>query len=412
MPLISKIGEIKMKIWISCFIFFLSFNASALDGEDILEISTQFQNRNWNYHSMLYSRRAHLASYENSSYLTQAISYMSYFINKLDSLNDDSSSGFFPEANISSESDRIVVKDQFKDVLANYNLLANWSDFLSVLGEENWEDTDSVACAALSDPINETGNENCGRKTKGNYLIANLTYDQRESLNSFREVVLKDLDVINSEELALPVGPGIARVFQLFLDERAVDRLLNQGYLKNADQTDPEKKKKNTIAILRSILIQLFLDSNGDMINSDLKDIKLEEASCLALATPTLQNDCQLSYVRNLFADIDASSSGQITNLILDPKISKPLSISFQKGVESIEDVDDVILQNKLKQYYFALVEGFGIDSENPTYDSEFLAALETQLQRTSESLLYSGDLNSLKLARGLHNTIIFLRSL
>lgn len=383
-------------------ILLISSASYATTGEDLLKISKQFQNRNWNYNAALYARHAHLADYSNVELLEESKSLIQIFVDNLQVISGEVASVFYPESGIESENDRIVVKDSFLSVVKSYDILLDWDSFLTALGTNRWEDLESCD---ISDPINDLG---CGRETKGNWAVAHLTDYQRQNLSAFKQVVLGELQLIEANDFGVPVGPGAARVFQFLFDSRSIPLLLQRSYAFSQDLSDPDLAKMNKVDLLRAVIVQLFQEQGGRRYDSSSNVIELTSAECSSKDV-----DCELEYMRELFIDPTLSYSLTAKNLFLDQKLVKPLMDSFVAHLRSSGTViiPQEKMENFLKKIYFSICELQGINPLSPDMSQAYKLRVIDQLKFASEYLINNRDIAGLQVAKGLQTLIRFIEA-
>lgn len=375
----------------------------ATTGEELLKISKQFQNRNWHYNAAVYARQAHLIDYSNVELLEQSKSLISIFVQSLQNVNGKIASLFYPESGIKNESDRITIKNKFVSTVESYDVLLGWDSFLTALDTEEWNDSNPGLCAEAVDP---SVSEFCGRETKGNWAIANLTDYQRQSISTFKDVVIEELTLIQNSDLSIPIGPGAARVFQFLFDSRVIPLLLQRTYSSISDETNLSLKKVNSLEILRALIIQTFREQGGELVTSGFKDIFLENTDC-----ESKNIDCQLQYIRSLFLDENFSSSQLVTNLILDKKIIKPFLNSLVASLKSrnLTQISREELEQLSLSIYLSICELQGLDPFAPDVSAEFKFRLVKQLKLGMNHLILRGDVIGLQLSKGLYELINYI---
>lgn len=388
---------------------------SAAMASTSIEIANQYENRNWNYHTALYARQAHLVDYFDNAILARSKELIQKFVKELEGITGETAALFYPETNIFTDSDRIVFKDKFVKTVSAYETMLGWVSFLEAIETERWGDVDEGSCHADSNndgspDVNPLSNPDCGRRSRGNYAVSNLTNFQRLSLSDFKQVVLDELDLIKETNGKIPVGPGPARVFQFLFDSRAIDKLIQESYVKASDLGNPDLRKQNLIDIGRALIVQVFQTENGKIINSDLVEVLLEDNRCF-LEEKKQEIDCQLSYVKSLIWDRNMSADQLVTNLILDPKGIKPVfdSLISKFSEENPESVSRQQMLELLQRAYFSLCLAYEIEPEELSVSPTFLNHIIKQIKLSADYLINKRNIIGLQIARGLQELILFL---
>lgn len=402
-----------MRVLLTCILIFFSTVCYSVDADQLSAISLQYANRNWGTHSFLYAKRARLIEFTNIKSLNAIKKSLESFAKVISTADDELIELFFPESDdLASYNQRILYKEKLERSVAGYETLLNWKTFLDAIGTERWGDQDVDGCDISSNPsMNPLLNPLCGRNTRGNYAISQLTYEQRLNLSLFKQVMLEELDMVSEMGAKVPVGPEIARVFQFITDSRSIDKLIQTGYLLSEDENDPTLHMQNRIEIARALIIQLFKTANGEISNSNLIEISLEDPSCFSHVGQNL--NCQFSYIKDLVWNRN-SSNILVSNLIFDPKAIKPFldSMVLKFSNENPESLSRSQMEEFLQRSYFSLCLAYDLNPESIIANQEERQKFIKVLKQGSEYLINRRHIIGLQTARGMHELIIYLETL
>lgn len=395
-----------MKSLLILIVLIFSNISVASERTQLNTIAAQFKNRGWKYHNVVFQRHAHLVNYGNTDILSGAVDSLDEFIADFSEFTDEQLAAFYPEASIGTQSERVVVREKLLTERGYYSVLMDWPILLLTLETERWEDPDPSTCSASQNKMIEA----CGRKTRGDFVISSLTYNQRRELPALKEVALSELDTIAKSDLKLPVGPGLARLFQILPDSRSIDKLIQTNYVTIEDPNNSDLRKINIIEIARALIVQVFQDQQGNILNSDLVEIVLEKNACIGELDEV---DCQLQYIKDLVWDVDFNSEEIVTNLILDPKgpgvLAEALITKFSK--ENPEAVTRAQLLNFLERAYFSIILAYDLNPLDPAVGPVFREQFTFHLKAGIEYLINRRNIIGLQMARGLQELIRFVEA-
>lgn len=395
-----------MKIALFFSFFLLPLSAWSITAAEMSKISEQFFNRGWQHEAVLYMRHAHMSNYSNSDYLQKAQELISSYTVQLGTLSDEQASLFYPQAKLESVGQRIVLKDSLQNVALSYKTLQGWTDFITAVNTDLWADGEDCE-------VNNPMVTDCGRETRGNFAITQLTDYQRQNLGKFKTIILGELDIVKSAAPGMPIGPGPARVFQFLYDSRAINKLIQQAYVRYDDPDDANVRRTNIVDVARAIIIQIYKEPNGTMTTSDNREIELDSPACLE-KQGDLRSICQLEYTRALVWDKDFSSTEAVTNLVLDRKAIRPffdaLIATFTE--QNPESVSREQLIEFIERTYFTLCLAYDLDPSpgHLILLADFVDRLDDQARYGIEYLIYRRNIVGLHVARGLQELIPFVR--
>jgi len=373
---------------------------------DIKESSKQFENRNWNYDAVMFARKAHVMNYADVESLTMSRDMSQNYVTTLDALTYHLASAFYPNEDFGVDQDVITRSQYYYSLAQNYDVLLGMSDFLSVLATEKWEN-ESTGC----DTDNPINNSYCGRQAQANWVINNLSSTQRDNLANFIDVVLDELQLIGDGYFNAPPGPEIYRVFQFLFDDVAIARMINSSYLRESKNYDQDLYKINVIEFLRALMVQIFQGANGRIENSGYYAIDLEMNSCFSKS----QNlDCQLGYLRKLFANYQGLQTTQMTDQMVDLKVAEAISQSYVANFKLLgySSLDLNTLQetgsNILDTFEFAYND-FEESTLIARMDVNFKNNLVKLLKNSCEYLIRTREIIALQMSKALGDVLRML---
>ena len=392
---------------IAILISILSLGANG----SVSDVSKQYSNRNWNYPAIEVAIKYRHLDYSDLSLVSTAVSSISKLESDFNLESFEDLTVFYPTAELLDSSNLSEFLAQLNSLKQSYLTYLKWDIIFDAISEERWEDADPVDCKeSQAIPID---NQNCGRKSKGNYAFSNLSSSQRATINELKDAVIAEIDFYKNAKNDIIIGPGPAMIFQFLYDSRAIDKLIQPSFVQKNDPLNLDLRKRNIIEIGRALVIQMFQDKNGKITNSDLKEIILEKNICFSL--PLNQRmDCQLNYLRALIWDPQMQVGNQvITNLILDPKGIRPLfdSLVLNFSRENSEEISREQLLEFLERVYVTLCIAYDSNPMNPQYSDEFINKFITQTKQSIEYLINKRNIIGLKIARGLQELILFLET-
>lgn len=371
--------------------------ALALDADDFAAMARQMSNRGWNEKAASLTRVANLMDYSSNEILSQSRTFHDDAATEFASNSWLELSQYYPLLEIESDGHRVDVLESMLGVANNQTALEEWSDLLITLGTDRWSDNISGSCNSQN-PINDP---DCGRKTKATYITANLSFDQIESIENMKNIALSDLNLINKWARNYAFGPELPRLFQIIFDSRSIHQLLKSRFDSNM-LSSSDVVKKRALETLRAIIFQAFSGDDGELINSDLKEIVLEKTDCFN-EPANMTWSCHLDYVKGLFLDPSLSSAnGFVSNLLLDKKMVIPFTESILRVIrdEHGEEIDQGLLEEILRSYYYFLTDVYALDSESPIYHNKLPSLLAKQCQFGIKEAISSGNVLNLKLAK------------
>lgn len=396
-----------MKIFL--LFFLVTSNAYSMTATALMDSAEQYANRNWQYQASLLARRAHLVDYTNTSLIARAKKLLENFSFSL--ANEVPSSDlatFYPGSNLSTASSVVEMREKLFKKTEGYKILLSWDIFLKAVNKPRWEDKTGCVNSDLNDV-------KCGRKSAGDYAIKNLTYEQRQNLKNFKDIVIDDLQLIREDTLGVPPGPGLARIFQILVDQRSIPALIQIPYVSMKDFNNSAIQQTNIIEIGRALIVQGFQSStSSEITNSNDDTISLEDITCYNDLNPSAETTCQLAYIRKLVWDKTSSSYSNVKNLILDPKAIKPFSNALISHFTTLNQFEKSDLASFLKEAYIALAIAYDMDplTLNNQIGADFKKSFLEQIKDTIEFLNDKRDIVGLHIARGLEELHLFIEGL
>lgn len=392
-----------MKLTFLIFSALFSLNLAATTSVDIAK---QFSNRNWHYHAANHAKYGHLIDYHNPNVINDSLSQIQALFTVLATNTEADIKNFFPEFGINSGSDQIALKEELTRTITGLKAMLRWDNFLVALQTDRWED---LSGCNTSDPL---WDPNCGRRTRGNFAIGNMTVAQRKNLLELKELALEHLKTIAELKGTVVINSGPLRVFQFLLDSRSIEAMIQISYVKASDPSNDSIRKTNLIELGRALIVQSFQGTNGHITNSNSMAIDLEKNYCLTL-TPPADINCQLDYIRKLIWDPGFSADDPLmSNLILDPKGIKPLMNSliakFKKENEEAVSRDQLL--EFIQRAYISLCIAYDKNPLAPAIGDDFKDLFIDQMMATMDYLIVKRDIIGLQMSRSMQELIVFVR--
>ncbi|MFG1486103.1 hypothetical protein [Halobacteriovorax sp. RZ-2] len=372
------------------FLALLSISAIASTQSELhLKASEQFKNRYWLNGMKRNLETAYYLEPGKSINVERLESGLSFISNTITSLLNESVgytlfNKYFSENRFSSNADVLDYTQEINVYNSYYSLKSKWPSLFSALTEIDWGDSGPCEIDILI-------NENCGRISKVSYVFSNMSSSQANSLRVLNEGVIDETNGLLKSGLNIDLSEHFFNLFQFYQYSDSIVTLLDTKVYNLG--TNDVVKKSRFIELTRALLSQVFTERGGILLNSSQYEIDLDPSSC--------DQDCKVTYFKNLLISENNDISSEITDLIFDQKMIKTILNLYL----SLDEAGKKLLKVNLYSYLSEIV---GLDVFDSNLNHVLKDKVVNSLNYTTELLIQNNDVISLKLAKEIQ---LFLRS-
>lgn len=347
--------------------------------EDYLNTSIQFSNRGWDISASEQLRSAHLLEFGDLSLLSELRIVFSKMENnfrniEIQNYNFQDLIIYYPELIATSNADIIKISQQYREMYDLFGMVANWTDLFGALDVSFWKDKEGC----------DANTSLCGRNSKATLVLQTLPGVRRQKIEILKKSLNEEISFAKKNGYQLVIDRKVFTFFQFLNDANFIGNIISERIF----NASPSLTERKTVYVegLRSILMQVFKESDGRVITSDSMLVDIEP---LGFDTDDLYN-----YYKSLMYTEGEVASNVVTNLIFDKKIIKPFA-AYYLSLKS--DADKKAFELDLKKF---LIEVVGLKLDNPELNEIEKQKITYFLMNAIDYLHKNSSVESLRVAK------------